>query len=334
MQQFINPLLNDLHQLHILKDKELLFIVAINGNKYSQSIGGCRFLDYNNFEEAIIEASKLAKAMYYKNCLFGLPFNGGKAVVLKNNLDREITFSRLGRFINSLSGKYVTGLDVGVSQKDMDIVKTYTEHVAEDCSEATAIGIVESIKQIANTQGKNLTLNGVKISIQGAGKIGSLIAKKLHCLGATLIISDINEQTIDKIKNTLPVKVVEPELIYKEHTDIFCPCALGEIIDIEAARNINCKIILGPANNQLSSMEASQVLWERNILHIPESIVSAGGVIFSSYNYIYKSYEFSMKKIEIISTVLKEYLDLYFQAPEPTVKILNRLYTKKNIRVI
>jgi glutamate dehydrogenase/leucine dehydrogenase len=81
-------------------------------------------------------------------------------------------------------------------------------------------------------------------------------------------------------------------------------------------------------------MEASQVLWERNILHIPESIVSAGGVIFSSYNYIYKSYEFSMKKIEIISTVLKEYLDLYFQAPEPTVKILNRLYTKKNIRVI
>jgi leucine dehydrogenase len=63
-------------------------------------LGGTRFWAYASDEEARLDALRLARGMSYKNALAGLPFSGGKAVIIGDNRTtaREPLFSAHGRF--------------------------------------------------------------------------------------------------------------------------------------------------------------------------------------------------------------------------------------------
>ena len=66
-------------------------LIAIHSTRLGPAIGGTRFWQYRNEQEAIDDVLRLARGMTYKNALVGVPFGGGKSIILRNagEIDRE-----------------------------------------------------------------------------------------------------------------------------------------------------------------------------------------------------------------------------------------------------
>ena len=67
--------------------------------------------------------------------------------------------------------------------------------------------------------------------------------------------------------------------MYEKKCDIISPCALGGAINSNTKKKLNCKAIVGAANNQLDKSETADWLKKNNILYVPDYLVNSGGVI-------------------------------------------------------
>jgi leucine dehydrogenase len=129
-------------------------IIAIHSTTLGPAVGGTRFWNYENEDEALTDALRLSQGMTYKNALAGLPLGGGKSIIIGNNSTRDRTalLRAHGRFVETLHGRYITAEDVGTSPKDMEIVQLETQHVAGllgrsgDPSPFTARGVFRAIQ--------------------------------------------------------------------------------------------------------------------------------------------------------------------------------------------
>jgi leucine dehydrogenase len=74
---------------------------------------------------------RLARGMTYKNAAAGLNLGGAKTVLIgdPSKVKSEAYFRALGRFVQSLNGRYITAEDVNTSAKDMDYIHMETNHV-------------------------------------------------------------------------------------------------------------------------------------------------------------------------------------------------------------
>ena len=63
-------------------DSGLNAIIAIHNTNLGPALGGCRMWPYGSESEALTDVLRLARGMTYKSALAGLPFGGGKAVIL------------------------------------------------------------------------------------------------------------------------------------------------------------------------------------------------------------------------------------------------------------
>ena len=92
----------------------------------------------------------------------------------------EALFKRFGYFVNTLSGKYITAEDVGISPEDMVHVSSQTKHVAGlpgksgDPSPLTAFGVYMGMKACAKIQFGNDSLENKIIGVQGVGHVGEV----------------------------------------------------------------------------------------------------------------------------------------------------------------
>jgi len=75
---------------------------------------------------------------------------------------------------------------------------------------------------------------------------------------------------------------VAPDAIYDVDCDIFCPCALGGIINDGTLKRLKCKIICGSANNQLGAERHGDLLEERGMIYAPDYVANAGGTIYDT----------------------------------------------------
>ena len=73
--------------------------------------------------------------------------------------------------------------------------------------------------------------------------------------------------------------IVTVNNIFEVDCDIFAPCALGGVINKNTIEKLNCKIICGGANNQLSNSMMGYALKDKDIINAPDFVVNAGGVI-------------------------------------------------------
>src|SRR5215475_13069095 len=85
-------------------------IVVVHSTALGPAVGGTRYWSYTNEDEAMTDGLRLARGMTYKNALAGLPFGGGKSIVIRASdaADREQLFRAHGRLVNSFDGKYIT----------------------------------------------------------------------------------------------------------------------------------------------------------------------------------------------------------------------------------
>ena len=102
----------DYGALHLRRDAKtgLEAIVAIHDSRLGPALGGCRFIEYENEEAALVDAIRLARGMSYKAAIAGLPHGGGKSVIIRprKEFDRAALFTAFGRFLEELSGRYIT----------------------------------------------------------------------------------------------------------------------------------------------------------------------------------------------------------------------------------
>ena len=285
----------DYENLLICQDRPLDFkaIIAIHDTTLGPATGGCRMWQYDNEMEAIEDALRLARGMTYKYAAAGVNLGGGKAVIIGDpkRKDREPVFRTLGKFINRLGGKYITGEDVGTTLQDMEYIRMETEHVvtlpmylggAGDISPMTAFGTIRAMQACCNRVYGSDSLDGKIVAVQGLGAVGHNVVEQLKDLGAKMVVTDIDPDKVDAIASRYSLEKVEPDAIYNVDCDIFCPCALGKVINDDTLSRLRCKIICGCANNQLEEERHGNILEEKGMIYAPDYITNAGGTIYDT----------------------------------------------------
>jgi leucine dehydrogenase len=262
-------------------------LIAIHSTRLGAAVGGTRFWQYRNEDEAIDDVLRLARGMTYKNALAGLPLGGGKSIILKNERsnDREAILRAHGRFVDTFGGLYITAEDVGTSPHDMEHVRKETRHVAGlmsgagDPSPATARGVFRAMQAAAKYRWGSDALAGRTVAIQGCGNVGYYLASYLYAAEARLIVSDIDANKVGRAVSQFDAVELAPEEIYEAEADIFAPCALGGSINDQTIGRLRAEIITGAANNQLLEPRHGDELAARDILYTPDYAANAGGVI-------------------------------------------------------
>lgn len=265
-------------------------IIAIHNTYRGPALGGCRFIEYPSSEQAIIDALRLAQGMSYKAAMADLPLGGGKSVIIKpkTQFSREDYMHSFGEFIESLHGEYITALDSGTRLEDMDIISEHTNYLASktsdygDPSPHTVDGVIEGIKAACAFKFKRTDLEGLVMAIQGLGHVGFGVTLKLQEMGVRCIVADINPLAVESLQD---VTVVSSAEIHRQVCDVFVPCALGGIINPQSIHQLQCQIIAGAANNQLINTECADILFQKNILFVPDYVINSGGLIYAANKY-------------------------------------------------
>ncbi|HKC77695.1 MAG TPA: Glu/Leu/Phe/Val dehydrogenase family protein, partial [Gaiellaceae bacterium] len=118
-------------------------------------------------------------------------------------------------------------------------------------------------------------LAGRSVFVQGAGSVGSVLARELVDAGARVLVSDVDEERAA----ATGCEIVAPEAVIETEVDVYSPCAVGGTLNAETIPRLACRAIAGCANNQLAEPEDARRLHERGILFAPDYIVNAGGII-------------------------------------------------------
>ena len=262
-------------------------IVVIHSTKLGPAVGGTRYWSYKTEEEAVIDGLRLGRGMTYKNALAGLPFGGGKSIVMRDGkaTDREQLFRAHGRLVNSLAGKYVTAEDVGTSPADMEYILKETSYVAGlqgrsgDPSPHTARGVFRAMQAAAKHKWGSDDLSGRTVAIQGCGHVGYFLAGELARVRAKLVVTDVDQAKVKRAVDDHGATAVAPEEIYSAEAHVFAPCALGGVINDRTIPQFKAELVVGAANNQLLEPRHGDLLEKRGILYAPDYAANAGGVI-------------------------------------------------------
>jgi valine dehydrogenase (NAD+) len=273
-------------------DSGLRAIIAIYSTALGPGLGGTRFFPYASEGEALHDVLNLSRAMAYKAALAGLDLGGGKAVVIGDpRTDKsEALLRAYGRFVQSLGGRYLTACDVGTYSEDMDVVARECDFVtgrsveyggAGDSSVLTAVGVHQGMRAAAEAAWGDPSLRDRRIGIAGVGKVGRHLVSLLLDDGAAVVVTDVYEPAVDRIRGDYPdVQVLaDAETLALSDLDIYSPCAMGEAIDGHVAEHVKARIICGAANNQLADDRVASVLAGRGVLYAPDFCVNAGGLI-------------------------------------------------------
>jgi len=188
-----------------------------------------------------------------------------------------------------LKGRFVTGVDLNLNMMDGSIMGRESQYILARPREegssgstgiSTAFGIYAGLKACAKFLWGDEDLRGKKIAVQGLGAVGGPLLDHLKEGGLEVIAADINQKTLQRLQAQYGFGTVKPEAIYEVECDIFCPCAIGGILNDQTIPKLKCKLVAGCANNQLEDEERhSRMLHERGILYAPDFIINAGGVI-------------------------------------------------------
>jgi leucine dehydrogenase len=265
-------------------------IVVLHSTALGPAAGGCRFWSYADRNHATTDAMRLAAGMTYKNALAGLPFGGGKAVIVRPEgaFDRSALFNAFGKAVDSLGGAYITAEDVGTLVSDMQTVRAVTRHVAGlpsegssaggDPSPWTALGVFLSMRHAVERR-LGGRLAGKTVAVQGVGNVGMELCHLLHQDGANLVVADGAPERAAKAAHLYGAIVVGPDELLCCDADVVAPCALGAILDEGSIAGLKAKVVCGGANNQLAMPEDGRRLSARGILYAPDYLVNAGGII-------------------------------------------------------
>lgn len=252
-------------------------IIAIHSSKSGPALGGCRLRHYQTYEEGLTDVLRLSRGMTEKNNAADIPFGGGKAIIFSDQPKSNELLLAFASFLNQLNGIYYSAEDMGISLEDIKLVGKHTPYVFDnvDPGPYTAKGIFYSIQAALKFYLQKDIKDSV-ISLQGAGSVGSQLAKLLGDMGARTYVQDIDQVKLQQL-SAKNIHIVDNALT--QECDLLSPCAVGGILTESSIQSLGCKIIAGGANNQLLNPSIDSQLYKKGIRYIPDVLINSGGVI-------------------------------------------------------
>lgn len=274
---------------------------TVNGS----ASGGIRFTP----DVSIEELSSLAMSMTYKWAFLNVPMGGAKAGIFADpedlHCDRAELMEAFGRGMKALVAKdvYFPGIDLGTTLDDLYAIMEGAGRplVGEqiDGSYATALTVFETVRQVAKFS--NRELSGVRVAMEGFGKVASAVGELLEQAGATIVgistiegmiksegglnveqLLNLKEEFGDHLVHQYPeVDVDLPEKLYSLDVDLLIPGARPRVINEENVRQIRAKWII-PIANAPCTWEAEKRLDEKGVLYIPDFVANCGGILSSA----------------------------------------------------
>ncbi|MCL2406668.1 MAG: leucine dehydrogenase [Defluviitaleaceae bacterium] len=328
-------------QLVMFHDKhtDLKAITCIHSTVLGPSLGGTRIWNYADENEAIEDVLRLAKGMTYKSACAGLNLGGGKSVIIadpqelrKDIVRREAFFRAFGRYVEGLSGRYITAEDMNTTTQDMDYINMETnyvcglEHKSGNPSPFTAYGTYKAIQASCKAAFGDSSVKGKRIMVQGIGAVGYPLCRRLFADGAILFVSDINQERLNDAVREFGATIVNGDDVYSLDCDVFAPCARGGGLNDETIPKLKCKVVAGAANNVLADIEKhGKMIHDRGIFYAPDYVANAGGVI----NVYYELYTYDeavvYRHIDRIYDQVLEILNTSKTTNVPTAAVADKM---------
>ena len=259
--------------------------VCVHSTVRGPAGGGTRLRVYPTPPDGLADAMRLSKAMTWKMAAAGMPRGGGKAVLavpeLPTGEPRRRLLRRYGELVASLGGSYRTAGDMNISPADLDVVAETCPWVygttgrGGNSGRGTARGGLHAIRATIEHVFGSPDLEDRSVLVQGAGAVGSVLARELAEAGARVFVSDVDESRAA----ATGCETVPPDRALETEVDVYSPCAVGGTLNVDSIPRLPCRAVAGCANNQLAEPEDARRLQERGILYAPDYVVNAGGII-------------------------------------------------------
>lgn len=283
--------------------------------------GGIRFHPEVNDDEV----KALSMWMSLKCGIVDLPYGGGKGGIICDPRSMSLgELERLSRgYVRAISQfvgptKDIPAPDVYTNAQIMAWMMDEYSYLREQDSpgfitgkpivlggsqgreKATAQGVVICIMEAAKKRG--ISIKGARVVVQGFGNAGSFLAKFLYDAGAKVIgisdaygaLHDPNGLDIDYLLErrdsfgtvtTLFNETISNKELLELDCDILVPAAISNQITVQNAHDIKASIVVEAANGP-TTIEATKILTERDILLVPDVLASSGGVTVSYFEWV------------------------------------------------
>jgi leucine dehydrogenase len=186
-------------------------IIAIHNSNLGPALGGCRMWAYATEAEAISDVLRLSRGMTYKAATAGVRLGGGKSVIIgdPHTEKRPELMHAMGRWIDSLDGRYITGEDIGTNPDDMAEIKKTTRYVTcldkkdggyGDPAPMTALGVISALRAGIEASLGTSDHAGVRVALQGVGNVGRNLCRLLAEDGAALTVSEVHEPNLERAR--------------------------------------------------------------------------------------------------------------------------------------
>lgn len=319
-------------------------VTVIHNTTLGPALGGTRLWNYESEDAAVMDCLRLARGMTYKAAAAGLNLGGGKTVLIgdASKVKSEAYFRALGRYVQSLNGRYITAEDVNTNTKDMSYIHMETDYVvglegkSGNPSPMTALGGFYGVKAALKYKFGSEDISKFSYAVQGAGQTGYYLIKYLLEAGAKKIyFSEINPKHIERMKQEHPeVEFVDPDKIYKMEVDVFAPCALGGVLNSDTIPEIKAKIVAGTANNVLLEEDVhGDMIKEKGILYAPDFVINAGGLINVYYELLNQPKEKVQADLKLIYDRLLEIFEIA-DSENINTQLAAKVFAKKRIETI
>ncbi len=167
--------------------------------------------------------------------------------------------------------------------------------------DATGRGVILALQELLAFKGRDL--KGMRVALQGFGKLGQAAARIAHEAGAKVVaVSDItggiqNPEGLDIddvlryaqahrfLKGYPQAEPISEEAILYLPVDVLIPAAFGGQIHAANAARIQAEFIVEGANGPVTP-EADALLEKRGVIVLPDIIANSGGIIVSYFEWI------------------------------------------------
>lgn len=171
--------------------------------------------------------------------------------------------------------------------------------------EATGRGVMISTLQILKKKGKDP--KETTVAVQGFGNVGSVAAELLSQEGCKIVaVSDVSGayhnpngldiadmlEYVKTSKNHLlegykkgGVEQISNEELLQSDVDVLIPAALENQITDDNADKIKAKFVIEGANGP-TTPEADKILWDKNVMVVPDVLANSGGVVVSYFEWV------------------------------------------------
>ncbi len=324
------------------KVTQLRGFIAIHNTNLGPAVGGTRIQYYKTEEDALADALRLSRAMTYKCAMAGVPFGGGKAVLMS---PKRMTIRQKNAFLRSyarrlefLDGHFFTGEDVGVEARDIALLDKHSRSIigrpkvgglpAHWAVLSVSLALEAALQEKFGTE----SFKGRLFAVKGLGNVGMDLCGLILKRGGIVVAADINRKRTELARRQYPsIRIVPAVSIHKQAVDIFVPCALGNELNSRTIKELRCAIVCGSANNQLATSEDGKLLFKRDILYVPDYVANAGGLInvVSELHAGGYSREHVAKRVEHVKIAVEEILTLSRKTKQPTNVIADKIAEKR-----